>query len=333
MAVGGAAHLVMGAGSAASGAARAGDLAAEHAATLHEVLRREVPIATRNSVLSVPGANLRAAIFDLFSSGSADPAAGGNKRSRSGKRLSTRERLAQAKLEKEAAAAAGRPSRGPSTSGSDPRYGPRGAAIIIVPNASSSLITLHNAPRLLKDMYFVPPGEAKAAMRAAGTAKPWKVTIERQTTAGPRRYHIMDSTDKLQPGDWDKVVAIFTHGADWQFKGWRWGRAAGRPDITPVEVFDRTRGFFLHYEDEPVPPSVRRWRVDALGVSRSQRHLDTGLVARFWQTVDEFVSLKKPFLMRDTSRPSAGVAPAPGGSSSASSSSAASAASAGGVRR
>lgn len=294
MKVGAGAHLVLGGGGVAGG--RAGSRAAAQAAHLQTILRLEIPIATRNSILSVPGADLRTAVFDLFSSSSSSAEAAGAKRSRSGKRLSTRERLAQARLEKEqaAAAAVGRPM----PSASRVRAGPRGAAIIVVPNASSSLVTIHNAPRLLQDMFFVTPGEARSGMQAAGTSKPWKTTIQRQMAGGLQRFHVIDSVDRLQPGDWDKVVAIFTNGADWQFKGWRWGRKEGREDITPVEVFDRVPGFYLHFEDEAVPRAVSRWKVVPLGVSKSQRHLDKGLVARFWRQVDDFISVRKPYLMR-----------------------------------
>lgn len=287
------AQILLGAGASSSAAAKSAERAAAQTATLQQIMKREIPVATRNSVLLAPGVNLRTTIFELFSSAAAEGDSGSGKRSRTGKKLSTRERMAQSRLEKRLASS----RAGPAASIAAAR-GPRGAPIIILPNASSSLITMHNGPRLLKDSYYVTPNEARQAMREAGKSKPNMMTIERATPSGPRRYHVLDSVDKLKPGDWAKVVAVFTDGQDWQFTGWRWGRSSGRADITPVEVFDRTLGFCLYYDDESVPPSIKRWKVTALGVSKSQRHLDKGLVARFWRTVDEFVAVKKPFLLR-----------------------------------
>lgn len=317
------AQLLLGAGASSSAAARTAERVAVQNATLQQILKREIPVATRNSVLLAPGVNLRETIFDLFSTASAEAAASSGKRSRTGKKMSTRERMVQSRLEKQMAAGGTAPAARLAAA-----EGPRGAAIIILPNASSSLITMHNGPRLLQEMYYVTPNEARQAMRESGRSKPSMVTITRQTPQGPRRYHVLDSVDKLKPGDWSKVVAVFTDGQDWQFTGWRWGRSSDRPDITPVEVFDRTQGFCLYYDDESVPPSIKRWKVTPLGVSKSQRHLDKGLVARFWRIVDEFVAVKKPFLLRHVNGGvSTGAAAAAAAAAAASSSSSSSSAS------
>jgi hypothetical protein len=301
--LGAASALVMRSAAASGGRVSShAERVAAQAALLEEVLKREVPISTRNSVLAAPGVDLTTLVFRQFTKPEdAAAAAGGVKRSRAGKKLSTRERLEQARREKEGGPApAARPIPGASSASS----AARGAAVIIVPNAASSLITLFNAPRFLQDAYFVHPTEARSAMTTAGADKPWKVTIQRQVGGKVLRYHILDSVSRLKHTDWDKVVAVFAHGPDWQFKGWRWGRPEGRPDISPVEIFDRVMGFHLHYDDEPVPTSISRWSVMPLGVSKSQRHLDPGVVAKFWDRVDRFVSVKKPFLLADAKPPS-----------------------------
>jgi hypothetical protein len=130
--------------------------------------------------------------------------------------------------------------------------------IIIVPAASTSLITKVNAISFLQDGHFVSPTEARDAHAVA----PTDVVIRRTDERGNQmQFRVIDDVSALKTYDdwWDyaprrlvtsqrlytillcraRVVAVFANGPEWQFKGWKWGRPAGRPDITPSEFFNR----------------------------------------------------------------------------------------------
>jgi hypothetical protein len=49
------------------------------------------------------------------------------------------------------------------------------------------------------------------------------------------------------------------------------------------------QGFYLKYEDDVTPESVRSWDVHVLKLSHSKRHLDNTTALAFWQQLEKFV--------------------------------------------
>ena len=171
----------------------------------------------------------------------------------------------------------------------------------------TSLISLRNVAELLEQGRFVPPAEARAAAVAAAVAAggdelrlPRIVDVRRRdaTTGVERTFHVIDDVSLLKErADWLRVVAVFAHGPDWQFKGWRWGREdARRPDITPTEIFDRCVGFHVMYDGDVPHPNVPKWNVKVLRVSKSTRHADATASNAFWQAVEKDMQLRKAYL-------------------------------------
>lgn len=61
-------------------------------------------------------------------------------------------------------------------------------------------------------------------------------------------------------------------------------------------------GFHLHYEGDAPHPNTTKWAVTPLAVSRTKRHLDSGLCARFWAAVDSDICKRKPYLLPKTEK-------------------------------
>jgi len=139
-------------------------------------------------------------------------------------------------------------------SGSKPRD--LGTPIIIVPSAPTSLITMYNVRKFLEDKQYLEPQEC----RKLGVKKESKILITRKRSdgKGSLKYYVVDSVDRFRPQDWDKVVAVFTCGATWQFKGWKW--------TNPTELFSKIRGFYLQYQDDVLKEPVKEWNVKILKV-------------------------------------------------------------------
>lgn len=95
-------------------------------------------------------------------------------------------------------------------------------------------------------------------------------------------YRVIDSPQKLNPGDWDRVVAVFVMGPAWQFKGWPW-------DGNPVEIFVRVCAFHLKWDDIPLDQNVAKWAVNVISLSRSKRHLDRAALMTFWEKIDKYI--------------------------------------------
>ncbi len=99
-----------------------------------------------------------------------------------------------------------------------------GPPIIIVPAALTTNLTLYNAQDFLEQGVFV----SSIDKRTASSKKPVSVTIKSFADKSTV-YEVLDSTAKLKEQDWERVVAVFALGQQWQFKGWKWSE--------PVELF------------------------------------------------------------------------------------------------
>lgn len=192
------------------------------------------------------------------------------------------------------------PSKTPRPIPQKPNHPPKRESrtpIIIIPAGTTSLITLYNAQDLLQDFKFTSSDEKKAQ----GARRENEVLIQRrkdiqQAQAGTGGasttvtvpYRVIDNPARLQPNDWNRVVAVFVQGPAWQFKGW--------PYSSPVDIFIKTKGFYLKYDEMKTDPNVQKWDVHILTISRNKRHLDKASIIRFWEILDKFMTKNKPHL-------------------------------------
>ncbi|XP_046844194.1 parafibromin-like [Xenia sp. Carnegie-2017] len=168
--------------------------------------------------------------------------------------------------------------------------------IIIIPAGATSLISLFNCKDLLQDFRFVSSNDKKQG----GARKENEVLIQRRKetvvngTAGNVTvpYRVIDNTQRLQPNDWNRVVAVFVQGPAWQFKGWPWLASDG----SPVNIFTKVKAFHLKFDEMATDANVKKWDVHVLTISRSKRHLDRASVLKFWEALDKFIIKTKPHL-------------------------------------
>ncbi|XP_055594284.1 parafibromin [Uranotaenia lowii] len=158
--------------------------------------------------------------------------------------------------------------------------------IIIIPAATTSLITMYNAREILQDLKFLTTDEKKAK----GGVRENEVLVQRQKSGGLTvPYRVIDNPSKLSAQDWNRVVAVFVMGPAWQFKGWPW-------DGNPVEIFAKIAAFHLRYDEMKLDANVARWAVTVLNVSRTKRHLDKASLMVFWEKLDLYMTKYKPDL-------------------------------------
>ena len=153
--------------------------------------------------------------------------------------------------------------------------------IILVPATITSMLTLYNAEKFFQQSQFVPSDSAKETQFQKSSA----VNVEHQHPSGKKiKFSIVDNIGRLE--DWDRVVAVFCSGQDWQFRGWKWQE--------PVELFTNVKGFHLKYSDSKLDSNVRGWNVSVLEVNRYKRHLDAQCVHQFWAVMDQWIASNKP---------------------------------------
>jgi len=158
---------------------------------------------------------------------------------------------------------------------------PEGAPIILVPSAFQTLLNIYNARDFLEDGVYVAP-DIKAKQMPK---KPECVTIQRKIgrEKAPVVYEIRDKPSALAPGDWERVVAVFVLGKEWQFKDW--------PFKDHVEIFSKINGFYLRFEDDSLESvrTVKQWNVKIISISKHKRHQDRTAAMDIWDKLDRFL--------------------------------------------
>ncbi|OVA15516.1 RNA polymerase II accessory factor [Macleaya cordata] len=157
-----------------------------------------------------------------------------------------------------------------------------GVPIILVPSAFQTLITIYNVKEFLEDGVFIPTDVKVKQMKGA---KPDCVTVQKKFSRDRvvTAYEVRDKPSTLKAEDWDRVVAVFVLGKEWQFKDW--------PFKDHVEIFNKIIGFFMRFEDDSVESAkiVKQWNVKIISISKNKRHQDRAAALEVWGRLEEFV--------------------------------------------
>uniref|UniRef100_A0A2P2LFT3 Protein CDC73 homolog n=1 Tax=Rhizophora mucronata TaxID=61149 RepID=A0A2P2LFT3_RHIMU len=159
-----------------------------------------------------------------------------------------------------------------------------GVPIILVPSAFQTLITIYNVKEFLEDGVYIP---ADVKVKQMKGPKPECVTVQKKFGADRNRvmtaYEVRDKPSALKAEDWDRVVAVFVLGKEWQFKDW--------PFKDHVDIFNKIIGFFMRFEDDSVESAknVKQWNVKIISISKNKRHQDRAAALEVWDRLEEFV--------------------------------------------
>ncbi|KAI8928248.1 RNA pol II accessory factor, Cdc73 family-domain-containing protein [Entophlyctis helioformis] len=234
----------------------------EDYAVVKRICAMERTISTSATILSISGSKTFASIqklgFDKFIRPKDDKSKSSQSKPGSSK-PDPRDPRSQRKPAPSAAPSSSKRPDASTSASKPPKHGKDAIPIIIVPAAAQSLLTLYNVNDLLVKQTFVSNDE----YRNRGVDKPTQVILERDPKSIPqgaaKKVLVVDNVDTLKPRDWDRVVAVFTNGQEWQFRGWKWAK--------PVDIFHNTLGFALKFQDEPAQGLIPTWKVDVLNVS------------------------------------------------------------------
>ncbi|KAL0457184.1 UNVERIFIED_CONTAM: protein CDC73 [Sesamum latifolium] len=157
-----------------------------------------------------------------------------------------------------------------------------GVPIILVPSAFSTLITIYNVKEFLEDGVFIP---TDVKLKQVKGGKPDCVTVQKKFSRDRvvTAYEVRDKPSALKSDDWDRVVAVFVLGKEWQFKDW--------PFKDHVEIFNKILGFYMRFEDDSVESAktVKQWNVKIISISKNKRHQDRAAALEVWDKLEEFM--------------------------------------------
>ncbi|KAJ6903493.1 hypothetical protein NC651_020854 [Populus alba x Populus x berolinensis] len=159
-----------------------------------------------------------------------------------------------------------------------------GVPIILVPSAFQTLIAIYNVKEFLEDGIYIPTDVKVKQMKGP---KPECVTVQKKFSTDRNRvmtaYDVRDKPSALKADDWDRVVAVFVFGKEWQFKDW--------PFKDRVEIFNKIIGFFMRFEDDSVESAkiVKQWNVKIISISKNKRHTDRAAALEMRDRLEEFM--------------------------------------------
>jgi len=100
-------------------------------------------------------------------------------------------------------------------------------------------------------------------------------------------FDIYDSVIGFTETRWQRIVAVFVNGHDWQFRDWKKSCSDKR------QLFARVRAFHISYERSVIPPSITNWNLVKLSVGKHRRHHDLLSNASFWRDLAQFLKREK----------------------------------------
>ena len=158
--------------------------------------------------------------------------------------------------------------------------------IIVVPS-TKSILSMSNAKEVLQDLRYVSTDamRVKAGQQFHYPFRRNELQIHRRSVP----YTLTDNPTKLTRGDWDRVVAVFVIGPEWQFKGWPW-------DGNPTIILTNIKGFHLKWDEDKPDKNIGKWPVTTINLSKSKRHLDRGCLLEFWNVLERHIRINKPHL-------------------------------------
>ncbi|KAL8785659.1 MAG: hypothetical protein Q9213_003218 [Squamulea squamosa] len=180
------------------------------------------------------------------------------------------------------------PGKPPINSGK-PSSHRRPDPIILLSPSASSLLRLSNIKLFLSDGLYTPPTTSNHANILHLTRLLPSIDPHR-----PLRFILVDTPEQFKPDYWNRVVAVFTTGQTWQFKGYKWQ--------DPRELFKEALGVYVGWRGEDLPPSVRGWGRGVLSVGVEKwnpavqgagaRWRDREVVEGIWGRVEEWMRSK-----------------------------------------
>lgn len=160
--------------------------------------------------------------------------------------------------------------------------------IIIIPAARTSLIQMVNVMDILQELKYITVEEKKKKLNNQNLYKDSELIMHRREDGQTVQFKVIDNVNKLQPHDWDRVVAVFAFGAQWQFKDWQLGEG------NPAQIFRKVKGFHLKLSGYPLDANIARWPVTTIELDPRKRHLDRARLLCFWDELDKYMAKIKP---------------------------------------
>lgn len=147
--------------------------------------------------------------------------------------------------------------------------------IILIPSAASSIFTISNIKQFLEESQYIHPRDLPVSQNDLTSA-----TKKFNRISKPVKFLIVNNTRLFtKPEYWDRVVAVFTTGHQWQFNSYQWSN--------PGELFRHCKGYYFHFTGDMISKQVEQWNVQVIAIDKSKRFRDIEVSRYFWTTMEK----------------------------------------------
>jgi parafibromin len=146
------------------------------------------------------------------------------------------------------------------------------------------MLTMQNVKSFLQDGKFIDPQEA--ILQNTENANIIHIVRQSKRFNKKIKFVVVSNVEKffVKPQYWDRVVAVFTTGQEWQFKNYQ----VNQPNL----LFQKVKGFYVNYSGDIVPQNVQNWNVQVISLERNQRFKDRQISEYLWESIERFMLSK-----------------------------------------
>lgn len=152
--------------------------------------------------------------------------------------------------------------------------------IIILSPSAISMLTMGNIKGFLEEGKFQDPNECNNNVDL--------LHIKRESKRFNKiiKFVVVKNVEKffVKPEYWERVIAVFTTGQEWQFKKYKLN--------DPNELFQKVKGFYVNYNGDIVPNNIKNWNVEVISLDRNQRFRDRQISELMWESIERFMVVK-----------------------------------------
>lgn len=128
---------------------------------------------------------------------------------------------------------------------------------------------------------FLEEGKFVPALKSSSTPNLLRITRKSSTIGSRVRFVVVDSVDNFKPEYWDRVVAVFVTGQQWQLRQYKWTDAK--------TMFQHVLGFGLQFKNDVIPDTLKHWNVKMEVLERNNRFRDREVVERIWELIETYM--------------------------------------------
>lgn len=156
--------------------------------------------------------------------------------------------------------------------------------IIILSPSAISMLNMDNIKEFLEDGKFTSTENNNKGVSNSNSML--KITRNSKKFNRKIKFLIVNNVEKffIKPEYWDRVVAVFTTGQEWQFKNYR----TNKPNL----LFQKIKGFYINYNGDVVPENIKNWNVQVISLDRNQRFKDRQISELMWESIERFMLSK-----------------------------------------